>query len=77
MMQNKRKSYWYVLVIQNGNCAFVTGIDNRNRMSYWNTDETPKIFSRSGALSMVFGLRINGYRAFAVCHPYVLEDHLD
>ena len=70
------KSYWYVMVINrmNGKCRFVTKINNRERYCEWNDNETPLKLPRSVALDLVYGLRINGHDAFAVCHPLIIEE---
>lgn len=70
------KSYWYVMVINrmNGKCRFVTRINNRERVCNWNDNEKPLLLTRSSAIDLVYGLRINGYDAYAVCHPVLIEE---
>ena len=72
-----KKNYWYVMIINpTGKARFVTGINNQHKYASWLDDNKPMEFTRSGAEDLVYGLRINGHEAFAVCHPMKLEEQI-
>ena len=72
----KGKNFWYVLVVFPEESLFVTGINNKERFAHWKENEKPKVFTRSEAMDLLYGLRMNGFEAFAVCHPIEIEEQI-
>lgn len=72
-----KKNYWYVIVIDRfGKAKFVTSINNQCKYASWADDNKPMEFTRSGAEDLVFGLRVNGFEAFSVCHPMKIDEQI-
>ena len=68
----KKKNYWYVLVLNNYGPVFVTNIPGRHTAE-WKKDEAPLELSESYAKDIAWGLRLNGYSAFAVDNSYEMH----
>lgn len=72
-MAKREKEHWYVLVMGNNGCVFVTDVHEHNTAE-WNKKEVPKEFGKDYANQMAFGLTINGWLAFAVRTTYEVKN---
>lgn len=68
-MANKKKNFWYVLVMTETGPAFVTKVDRADKSAWWNKEENPLELGEFFAKDLAFGLQCNMHSAFAVCHP--------
>ena len=71
----KQKNFYYIGVQTDSGMALVTGIDNKNRMCFWNTNDKPMKFSVSTAKSLAEGLCMNLITAVVVQSFFELEGH--
>ena len=71
----KQKKFYYIGVQTDSGMALVTGIDNKNRMCFWNTNDKPMKFSASTAKSLAEGLCMNLITAVVVQSFFELEGH--
>jgi hypothetical protein len=73
-MANTKKNYWYVLVMAEDGPAFVTSVDNLQKMAHWNKDEKPLELGKSTAENLAFGLRVNFFTAFVVSSKFEIKE---
>ena len=71
----KQKNFYYIGVQTDSGMALVTGIDSKNRMCFWNTNDKPMKFSASTAKSLAEGLCMNLITAVVVQSFFELEGH--
>lgn len=64
--KEKKKEYWYVLVMGSNGCVFVTETNNWERTAKWEKDKKPMLFSKDNAQYLAMALTMNGNTAFAV-----------
>lgn len=64
--KTRNKNYYYVLVMAEDGPAFVTSMDNLQKMAHWNKDEKPLELGKSTAESLALGLNVNFHSAFVV-----------
>ena len=69
-MAQKKKNYWYVLVLTSEGAKFVTGIEHDTKIAHWDGLEKPLEFSESMAKDLAFGLNANFFLAYPVCMPF-------
>lgn len=69
-----KKFYYYVLVCNNKGVKFVTGVGRYDAV--WDYTKPPKCMTKRDAEKLAVGLGLNGHRAFVVCMPYEIEDHI-
>lgn len=72
-MANKKKNYWYVLVLTNEGAKFVTKVEHHPKVAHWDEKEKPLELSESMAKDLAFGLMANFYLAYPVCAPIELD----
>ena len=72
-MANKKKNYWYVLVMTDNGPVFVTSVEYSSKTAHWNKLEKPLEMDMSSAKDLCFGLTLNFHMSFAVCLPYDLD----
>lgn len=65
-MANKKKEYWYVLVMTKNGAVFVTETNNWERTAYWHKNKEPMSFTKSNAQYLSMALTMNGHIAYAV-----------
>lgn len=76
-MANKKKNYWYVLVVSaKGGPAFVTKVNHSDKTAVWSKDEPPLEMEMFWAKDLALGLLLNFTTALPVCSPIKLDDHL-
>jgi len=73
MAQNKKKNFWYVIVMSNNGPVFVTKINYQDKTAQWNKTEKPLELGKYEAQDLCLGLSLNFHMAFAVCVPYEIE----
>ena len=73
-MAQKKKNYWYVLVLTNEGAKFVTKVEYHPKVAHWNGLEKPLELSESTAKDLAFGLNANFYIAYPVCMPFKLDN---
>jgi len=73
-MANKKKNFWYVLVMTETGPAFVTKIDHSDKTARWDKDEMPLEMGEYMAKDIAMGLCANLHSAYAVCHFYELDN---
>lgn len=75
-MANKKKNYWYVLVLSaKGGPTFVTAVNNANKTAEWNKGKPPLEMEMFWAKDLALGLLLNFTTALPVCSPIPLTDH--
>lgn len=72
-MANKKKNFWYVLVMTETGPAFVTNVDRSDKTAWWHKDESPLELGEFFAKDLTLGLNCNGHSAYAVCHRIELD----
>ena len=72
-MATTKKNHYYVLVFTDNGPVYVTSVDYCDRSAKWEKDKDPMEFSKSGAESLVFGLRCNWFNAVVVYLPYEID----
>lgn len=72
-MANKKKNFWYVIVMTSTGPTFVTGINRSEKTAQWNKDEKPLELGEYWAKDLAFGLQCNWNIAYAVCNGYELD----
>ena len=55
-MANKKKEYWYVIVMSRNGAVFVTETNNWQRTARWDKDKKPISFTKSDAQYLALGL---------------------
>ena len=76
-MANKKKNYWYVLVLSaKGGPTFVTAVHHANKTAEWNKKEPPLEMEMFWAKDLALGLLLNFTTALPVCSPIQLTDHM-
>lgn len=74
-MANKKKNFWYVLVLTNDGPVFVTGIKYvPHKYAEWQKDQKPLELDESVAKDLATGLMVNFYSAYPVCAPIELDN---
>lgn len=73
MANTKNKNYYYVLVMAESGPAFVTSMDNLQKVAHWDKDEKPLELGKSTAESLAFGLSVNFFTAFVVSSKVEIE----
>ena len=66
------KKYNYIAVIQDGKTKLVTGWDTKK--CYWFDSEKPKAMTQSLALDFVYGLCLNGYKAYMLVSLWEIDE---
>lgn len=72
-MGNKKKEYWYVIVMTRNGAVFVTETNNRTRIAKWDKNNKPLELTKENAQYLALGLSINGNTAFAVGNSYEID----
>lgn len=72
-MANKKKNYWYVLVMTDNGPVFVTSVEYSSKTAHWNKLEKPLEMDMNRAKDLTFGLNLNFHAAFAVCQPFEID----
>ena len=72
-MANKKKNYWYVLVMTDNGPVFVTSVEYSSKTAHWNNTEKPLEMDMSRAKDLVLGLNLNFHAAFTVCQPFEID----
>ena len=70
-----KKSRFYVGVRTKDGMRFVTRIDYRNKISYWEKGEAPKQMSMHNAEDLAYCLCCNGFKAVVVKSQFEITGH--
>lgn len=63
----KTKYFYFVAIISEDNSLkFVTRVDNTTRTCLWSDNCQAKVFTKTIADDLMFGLRCNGYNAVVI-----------
>ena len=69
-MAQKKKNYWYVLVLTDVGPKFVTSVEYSPKIAHWDKLEKPLELGESGAKDLALGLNANFFTAYPVCMPF-------
>lgn len=72
-MANKKKNFYYVLVMTGYGPVFVTDIHYADKTAEWNKTKKPLEVGEYRAKDLAMGLQCNGHLAYAVSNFYELD----
>lgn len=70
------KSFYYVVVLSEGQAKFVTGIENATKYAHWDSTKAPKKLAKSYAEDLAYCLNLNFYPAFVLESFYEIEQQI-